>query len=153
MEAEDVGGANVTFCKACGKVVEWHPTAGGSSMPIDPDPSPDGNFAWDGRLRLIRVVPGTRPRAYRCHWDTCAKGAKPERQTTCERDETFSVRTEADPPTRSVMKPFYLHRVTETEAASWVAVGWREVSRDRVPSVAEVIVVLRWDGDGKAPRP
>jgi len=43
------------FCKACGKPVEWHPTAGGSSMPIDPEPHAEGVFAFDGRMRLARV--------------------------------------------------------------------------------------------------
>ncbi len=48
---------------------------------------------------------------------------------------------------------FWLHRVLEPAAPPWLALGWRDVARDRVPSVEDEIIVLRWDGDGEAPRP
>lgn len=78
---------NSPFCKACGKPVEWHPTASGSSMPIDPDPHPEGTFGFVAGMKLARLGLGAKkPRMYRCHWDTCAKGAKPERPAACDRD-------------------------------------------------------------------
>ncbi len=62
------------FCKACNQKVEWHQTAAGRWMLLDPEPHPEGRFAFDGRLRVIGVPPGSRPRTYRCHYDTCPKG-------------------------------------------------------------------------------
>lgn len=56
-------------------------------MPIDPEPHADGRFAFNGRMQLANMTPGARPRMYRCHWDTCIKGARPERRTVPCRQE------------------------------------------------------------------
>lgn len=77
---------NTPFCKACGQRVEWHPTANGASMPIDPDPHPDGVFVFNSRMKLAREAARSRARMFRCHWDTCPKGAKPERRSSCNRE-------------------------------------------------------------------
>lgn len=74
------------FCRACGAPIEWHPTATGSFMPIDPSPTPAGVFAFNGRMQLARAEVGSRPRMYVCHWDVCAKGAKPEAAPPCDRE-------------------------------------------------------------------
>jgi Zinc knuckle len=63
-----------TFCDACKARVEWHLTHNGKSMPIDPDPHADGRFYFGAGLKLHVGRAGIRPRMYRCHWDTCAKG-------------------------------------------------------------------------------
>lgn len=65
-----------TFCDACKAKVEWHVTAAGRSMPIDPEPHDEGRFYFGAGLKLTSGAPGTRRRMYRCHWDTCAKGAE-----------------------------------------------------------------------------
>jgi hypothetical protein len=68
------------FCDACGARWEWHVTAAGKNMPIDPEPHPDGRFMFGPGLRLVTGSPGTRPKMYRCHWDTCTKkGQAPRR--------------------------------------------------------------------------
>lgn len=36
-------------CKGCGAIIEWVVTVAGVSMPIDPDPVPDGNVEFTGR--------------------------------------------------------------------------------------------------------
>lgn len=63
-----------TFCDACKARVEWHPTHNGRSMPIDPEPHAQRRFYFGAGLKLHVGVAGIRPRMYRCHWDTCAKG-------------------------------------------------------------------------------
>ncbi len=65
--------ARPSFCRDCGKLVEFHPTAGGKMMPIDPDPHPEGTFGFNLRMQFVRMPPGTRPRMYRSHFETCTK--------------------------------------------------------------------------------
>lgn len=62
------------WCDACKARVEWHVTAAGARMPIDPDAHPLGNMYFGRGLKLTTGAPSSRPRMYRCHWDTCAKG-------------------------------------------------------------------------------
>lgn len=64
------------FCDACKAKVEWHLTHNGRSMPIDPDPHPEGRFYFGAGLKLHVGRTGIRPRMYRCHWDTCPKGTE-----------------------------------------------------------------------------
>ena len=75
------------FCKACGQPVEWHPTVTGKQMLIDPDPHPEGRFGFNGRMQLASMPPGTNRRMYRCHWDTCPKGAQPLQPGACGHDD------------------------------------------------------------------
>lgn len=63
----------MAFCKGCGAKIEWHKTAAGKSMPIDPEPHPEGNMAFDASMRLVQYRPGQRPRMYRAHFVTCPK--------------------------------------------------------------------------------
>jgi hypothetical protein len=76
------------FCRDCGKLIEWHPTAAGSRMPIDPDPHPDGVYAFDASMRLTRMGHGARQRMFRSHFDTCTKRnlRKPPAPFKCEFD-------------------------------------------------------------------
>jgi len=75
----------MTFCKACNKPIEFHPTVAGKLMPIDPDPHPEGRFGFNGRMQLASMAPGTNRRQYRCHIDTCPRGGKPL-QRSCEHE-------------------------------------------------------------------
>jgi len=47
---------------------------------------------------------------------------------------------------------FHISRILASQAPRYLAVGWREVARERVPSVDEPIVIVRYDGD-RAPPP
>lgn len=64
------------FCDACKVHVEWHVTGAGRSMPIEPDPHPEGTFYFGPGLKLMFGPAGTRKRMYRCHWDVCTKGTE-----------------------------------------------------------------------------
>jgi len=76
----------VTFCNDCGKAVEWHKTAAGRDMPIDPEPTQAGRYYFDRRVRLVFHPPGAAPMAkmYTSHFDTCAK-RKPAPAFSCEK--------------------------------------------------------------------
>lgn len=45
-----------TDCRSCHAPILWAVTGKGSSMPVDPDPVPDGN------LELLDTRPGMQPR-------------------------------------------------------------------------------------------
>lgn len=79
----------LSFCKACGVKVEWHPTINGKQMPIDPDPHPEGRFAFGPGLKLMGAPVGTKPRMYRCHLDTCPKKEllKPAVVSVCDKED------------------------------------------------------------------
>jgi hypothetical protein len=62
----------MSFCDNCGAKVEWHKTAAGANMPIDPDPHPQGDYGFV-KVRLVRAKPGTHRKMYRSHLDTCPK--------------------------------------------------------------------------------
>jgi hypothetical protein len=88
----------MTFCKDCNANVEWHKTAAGRDMPIDPLPmslSPEaarnvrGLYYFDGRLRLVSVLQlkpsdPTPKRVYSSHFDTCTK-RRPAPAFVCDR--------------------------------------------------------------------
>ena len=73
------------FCRACGARVEYHLTASGAKMAIDPEPHPEGHYYFGQGLRLAKGRRGLKPRMYRCHWDTCPKkGQAPRRAAQTE---------------------------------------------------------------------
>jgi hypothetical protein len=72
------------FCRLCGQKIEWHPTKAGNAMALDPDPHPAGRFAFDNNMRLVTMPPGSKPRMYRCHFDTC-----PNKETKAPRRAAF----------------------------------------------------------------
>lgn len=63
----------MAFCKGCGALIEWHKTAHGNDIPIDPEPHPEGNLAFNAAMRLVQYRPGQKPRMYRAHFVTCTK--------------------------------------------------------------------------------
>lgn len=73
------------FCPACGVRIEWHLTHNGKMMPLDPEPHPEGKFYFGAGLKLHVGIRGLRPKMYRCHWDTCRKGAESKRKHDVER--------------------------------------------------------------------
>jgi hypothetical protein len=49
-------------CRSCGAQIVWAVTEAGKRMPVDPEPSPDGNVELIGSPEHPRaVVHGTRP--------------------------------------------------------------------------------------------
>jgi hypothetical protein len=78
----------MAFCDDCGKAIEWHKTAQGKSIAMDPDPVADGKFAFDVRARVVQALSTSRKR-YACHFDTCAKrGQGPRRAaSSCDRED------------------------------------------------------------------
>jgi hypothetical protein len=75
------------FCKDCQATIQWHKTAEGKNVPIDPLPRPDGDFMFDAALRVVRAPLDLRravreanargevhaKRLYKVHFDTCTK--------------------------------------------------------------------------------
>jgi hypothetical protein len=47
----------------------------------------------------------------------------------------------------------YYHSVLADALPAWEALGWREVGRDRKPSVAQDIVLIEWSDSDVAPVP
>ena len=78
----------MSWCKGCNARIEWHKTAEGKNIPIDPDPHPDGNVTFDAKLRVVVAEPGSKPKMYRSHFATCPKADKFRRRqpVTCEVD-------------------------------------------------------------------
>lgn len=68
-------------CELCGQPMRWGVTTSGARMPLDPDPTPDGNV-WirqDGRLRVLTAdeiarAPETGVELYMPHHATCTNG-------------------------------------------------------------------------------
>lgn len=68
-------------CRSCEAPIVWAVTAAGRAMPLDPDPTPDGNVVSDGRDEQGRVqvivfakpadVPADRPLRYASHFVSC----------------------------------------------------------------------------------
>jgi hypothetical protein len=62
----------MAFCKSCGARFDWYRTNNGKNMPIDPEPSPDGNVRIDVVNNVATVVaPGSHSPLYVCHFTTC----------------------------------------------------------------------------------
>jgi hypothetical protein len=66
----------MAFCKGCGQAIEWHKTAEGKNIPIDPEPHEDGNLTFDERMRVVYAAKGSKPRMYKSHFATCPKAAE-----------------------------------------------------------------------------
>lgn len=83
------------FCDACGATIEWHKTAEGRNIALDPLPRPDGDFMFDAALRVVRAPHDLqravreanargdvhKKRLYKCHFDTCTKRGQAPRRT------------------------------------------------------------------------
>lgn len=75
-------------CKFCGETVIWVKTRSDKNMPVDVDPSSDGNFVIhnedEDNPRVLRMNREAAERytgpLYRCHFETCSarKGADGE---------------------------------------------------------------------------
>lgn len=65
----------MSFCKACGKPIDWYTVAAsGKRMPLDRDPSPDGNVRVNVVTNTVAVVPvGTHAPLYLAHFSTRPK--------------------------------------------------------------------------------
>lgn len=66
----------MSFCRGCSAVIEWHKTAKGKNIPIDPDPHPDGNITFDESARSVYAPKGSKPKMYRSHFATCVDAAR-----------------------------------------------------------------------------
>lgn len=51
MSVDDLLGsqARTEKCRSCGAAIRWAHTANGRTMPIDAEPTPDGNVTYTGR--------------------------------------------------------------------------------------------------------
>lgn len=78
----------MSFCKGCNAKIEWHKTAAGKSIPLDPDPVPNGNITFDAALRVVYAKPGTKPKMYLSHFVTCPKADafRKKRPSLCDRE-------------------------------------------------------------------
>lgn len=77
----------MSFCNDCGGNIAWHKTAAGADMPIDPEPHPEGDYAFV-KVRLTRSPRGSHAKMYRSHIDTCPKRKTPLRRSpfVCDLD-------------------------------------------------------------------
>ena len=77
-----------SFCKACGQLVEGHPSVTGAMISIDPDPHPEGTLRFAAGMRLQTAAPGTAKRMYRPHLRTCSspKAATARASFVCDRE-------------------------------------------------------------------
>lgn len=78
----------MAFCKSCNAVIEWHKTAEGRNIPLDPEPHQQGNLTFDSAMRVVYMRPGSKPRMYRSHFATCPNAAqhrKPRASTVLDR--------------------------------------------------------------------
>lgn len=70
------------FCGACKERIIWAKTTAGRSMPLNPDPSPDGNVMLiEGVATVLGKhtsedvrLSGSEP-LYVAHWSTCPNAA------------------------------------------------------------------------------
>ena len=67
-------------CKSCRREILWVVMMGGSRMPLDPEPTPDGNVYQDTDLRW-RVAGNAAAAAkhdptYQTHFRTCPQAAQ-----------------------------------------------------------------------------
>jgi hypothetical protein len=76
-------------CRSCGQRMLWAKTESGKSIPLDPEPAPDGNVALDGAVAMVlgpeaaaqcRAAGG---RLYKSHFATCSH---PERHRKEQQD-------------------------------------------------------------------
>lgn len=79
----------VTRCKGCGAEIFWARTTAGSHMPVDAQPTPDGNVViftiQPLTVQMVAVFDDNRPR-FTSHFATCPKAGefrkrKPLRRT------------------------------------------------------------------------
>lgn len=99
-----------TFCDACGAKVEWHLTAAGKNIPIDPDPRADGKFYFGAGLKLVFASPGTKPRMFACHCDVCPRKGQGPRRAPEPREDC--ARWDCD---RTDRHPGHCHRCGATD--------------------------------------
>lgn len=62
-------------CKSCGAPIIWRVTEGGKSIPVDAEPSADGNLIFFGTSAhpVPKLWTGDR---YKSHFATCPNAAK-----------------------------------------------------------------------------
>lgn len=59
-------------CRSCARDIVWGMTPAGKRMPLDPDPSPDGNLWIDeGVIMSTKVDPPDGAPRYLSHFVTC----------------------------------------------------------------------------------
>lgn len=70
-------------CRSCGRPIIWTITSKGKRMPVDAEPSPDGNVALDEgpdgavRASVTGPAPGLIPEPrYTSHFATCPEAAR-----------------------------------------------------------------------------
>ena len=72
----------MAFCKSCGAKFDWYQVAEtGKWMPVDSEPSPDGNVRIDVVANKASVVePGSHHVLYLSHFATCPKAGEHRRR-------------------------------------------------------------------------
>lgn len=97
-------------CRSCSAPVVWTTTIAGKSIPLDPDPHPDGNVVPDGtRVRVLTdaEMPATTP-AWRAHWTTCPHANQHRRRThptpPADLTTTYQPATDDTTPTVRVVR-------------------------------------------------
>lgn len=51
------------------------------------------------------------------------------------------------------MKRFWIYRIKAADLTVFAHLGWSEVARERIPSIADEVLLIRWDGEGEPPVP
>ena len=64
----------MAFCKGCGANIDWHKTADGKNVPVDPEPVPNGNLHFEAGLVVYGKATDGR-KLYVSHFATCPKAA------------------------------------------------------------------------------
>ncbi|MGH3476019.1 MAG: hypothetical protein ACRDQD_04190 [Nocardioidaceae bacterium] len=72
----------MSTCRSCGAPIQWAKTAMGKAMPLDAEPSPNGNVHLHGDVAVVLVaddigrVRATGARLYLSHFVTCPDAQK-----------------------------------------------------------------------------
>jgi hypothetical protein len=88
-------------CQGCNEPIRWVVTVYGKHMPLNPDPTPDGNVVYtheneEGPVKVLTKAevmgPATRYR-YKAHFATCVEARRRARGATQERfdEETLEL--------------------------------------------------------------
>lgn len=89
----------MSTCKSCGAPVKWVKTTGGTPMPLDPVPVPDGNVVLClGVASVLREDRNPEVERWNAHFVTCPHAAQHRKP---RRPKTTAVPATPDaPPTR-----------------------------------------------------
>ena len=73
----------MSTCSSCGAEIDWYLTRKGKSIPIDPDPVPDGNLFFHGSvIHYAKHPPAPGEERYKSHFATCPNAKHHRRKRT-----------------------------------------------------------------------